>query len=89
MATYLKMEEKHSSDTSLKDDFMGISLLALLLSPLALFGVYLSAIGMPFMTHAWSLTAMLVLLAAIPEAIQISAKRNLTHAMPDQERSSF
>jgi len=89
MTTYLKMEVKHSSDTSLKDDMMGISLLALLLSPLALFGVYLSTIGMPFMTPAWSLTAVLVLLTAIPMAIQSSAKRELTHTMPGQERSSF
>jgi len=72
MAAYLKLEEnagKHH--VSLRDDLMGLSLLALLLSPWAGLGLILTIFEISLITHALALTCMLTLLAAIPKVLQL------------------
>ena len=79
MAVYLKLEETMGDQhLSMRDDLMGLSLLALLLSPWAGLGLILSAFEISFMTPAFSLTCTLVLLAAVPKALQLLLPENLS-----------
>jgi len=72
MPVYLKIEESYATqDVSLRQDLMGISLLALFLSPWALIGLTLSIFGVNFITPAISVTCMATIIVAIPQALHL------------------
>lgn len=74
MAAYLKLEESMDSDEiPLLQDLMGVSLLALLLSPWASIGLLLTALESPVMTPGLSIASSLLLLIALPKAVQLVA----------------
>jgi len=72
MAVYLKLEETMGDQhISMRDDLMGLSLMALLMSPWAALGLLLAAFEVSMMTSALTLTCALLLLAAVPKAFQL------------------
>ena len=80
MAVYLKMEESIVDlDNGLKSDFMGVSLLALLISPWAVLGLTISMLGYATLSTEVILICVAILLAAMPKLVQLMA--------PHQEKS--
>ncbi|TLS77870.1 hypothetical protein FE236_01810 [Mariprofundus erugo] len=74
MAAYLKLEESMGTDDiPILQDLMGVSLLALLLSPWAAIGLLLTALESPVMTPGLSIASSLLLLIALPKAVQLVA----------------
>ena len=72
MSANLKIEGlQNHSQISLRNDLMGISLLALLLAPLALVGVILYALDFNFMTTEVLIICIATLIAALPKLIQL------------------
>jgi len=72
MAVYLEMEESIvDTDTSLKDDLMGLSLLALLVSPWAALALAVSLLGNVILSTEMTLVCISVLLAAAPKLLQL------------------
>jgi len=72
MAVYLKMEETIvDSNSSLRDDVMGLSLLALLLSPWAAVGLAASMFEYVSIPSQASVISVLVLMAATPKFLQL------------------
>lgn len=72
MAAYLKMEEAIvDADASLKNDLMGLSLLALLISPWAALGLAISMLGYVTLSTAATVFCVSVLLAAMPKLLQL------------------
>ncbi|MFQ5518968.1 MAG: hypothetical protein ACE5E3_03095 [Mariprofundus sp.] len=72
MPAYLKIEElQDNSDISLAKDLMGISLLALLVSPWALVGLALSSLNVSFMTTEILIICISVLIVSLPKLIQL------------------
>jgi len=72
MAAYLKVEETIvDSETTIKNDLMGLSLLALLISPWATIGLVLSLFGYATVSFDISAICISVLLAAIPKALEL------------------
>jgi len=72
MAAYLKMEESIiDADSSLNNDLMGLSLLALLISPWAALGLAISILGYASLSTAATGFFMSVLLVATPKLLQL------------------
>ncbi len=72
MAAYLKMEESIiDADSSLNNDLMGLSLLALLISPWAALGLAISILGYVSLSTAATVIFMSVLLVATPKLLQL------------------
>jgi len=72
MAAYLKMEESViDADSSLRNNVMGLSLLALLISPWAVLGLVISMLGYVSLSAAATVTFMSVLLVATPKLLQL------------------
>ncbi|PJA32132.1 MAG: hypothetical protein CO187_05615 [Zetaproteobacteria bacterium CG_4_9_14_3_um_filter_53_7] len=75
MQCYLKIEESYATrETSLRNDLMGISLLALLISPWAIIGLALSIFGVNFMTSGILAGCVTTILVAIPQALLLLRK---------------
>ncbi|GAV20801.1 hypothetical protein MMIC_P1775 [Mariprofundus micogutta] len=71
MQAYLKIEESYATqDNSLRSDLMGVSLLALFISPWAIIGLALSIFGVSFVTPVIVAVCMGIIIAAIPQALQ-------------------
>ncbi len=72
MAAYLKIEESTiDADSPLKNSVMGLSLLALLISPWAVLGLVISMLGYTSLSAAAIVTFMSVLLVATPKLLQL------------------
>jgi len=72
MAAYLKVEETIAdSEATIKNDLMGLSLLALLISPWAMVGLALSMFGYATVSFDLSGICISVLLTAIPKALEL------------------
>ena len=70
MAGYLKIEERYANqDISLRNDLMGISMLALLMTPWAMIGLTLSAFEASFMTQGILIACIITMIVAIPQAL--------------------
>ncbi len=75
MPAYLKIEEfqndsTHSTKKTITDSFMDLSLLALLIAPLALLAVTLHSLGVPSITQEMFFASSSILLIALPKLIQ-------------------
>ncbi len=72
MAIYLEIEESIvDTDSSLTHDLMGLSLLALLVSPWAALGLAVSLLGNVILSTEMTLACVSVLLAATPRLLQL------------------
>ncbi len=72
MPAYLKLEESIiDADSPLKNDCMGVSLLALLISPWAMLGLVISIMGYAALSTVATIFFMSVLLAATPKLLQL------------------
>lgn len=72
MSAYLKIEElQDNSAISLRSDLMGISLLALLMSPWAAIGLTLYAFNVSFMTTDILAICISILFASLPKLFQL------------------
>jgi len=72
MPVYLKMEEvQNGSNDSLASDLMGLSSLALLLSPWALIALALFAFNIHFITMDMVMISSIILMASLPKLFQL------------------
>ncbi len=85
MAIYLKIEEPVvDSNTSLQNDLMGLSLLALLLSPWAALGLVVSMLEYSTIPNQASFICVSVLVIATPKLLQLL----IPHRKPLQQKKT-
>ncbi|MDX8403884.1 MAG: hypothetical protein R8K54_05705 [Mariprofundaceae bacterium] len=71
MATYLKIEDSQENpNISIRNDLMGISLLALLLSPWAFICLALYTFNIALLPSEVATTCNVILIAALPKLFQ-------------------
>lgn len=78
MPVYLKIEASEQQ-TSLLDDLLGLSLIALLLSPWAIGGLIATLLEAAFVTPGMSIVSGIMLLAAIPKVVQLFLAASSDH----------
>ena len=74
MVVYLEMEESIADvDNALQRDLMGVSLLALLISPWAVLGLTISMLSYATLSTEVICICVAILLAAMPKLVQLMA----------------
>jgi len=72
LVVYLEMEESIADvDNALKRDLMGVSLLALLISPWAVLGLTISMLSYATLSTEVICICVAILLAAMPKLVQL------------------
>jgi len=80
MSPYLRLEENCSDhEFSLREDLMGLSMLALLISPWAVTGLVLAGLNFQFMTNELIACCALTIAVAMPQILRVLLPSSQTH----------